>query len=100
MKTRWLPILVGLVAGLIVAAWSFLQSPRPAICVLLQTPLIWFGSFIDGLHIFPRESLIGLIVVVPAWFIYWACLGALGGLLLQLPFRLLRKSRLPERDTD
>jgi len=100
MKAKWLPALAGMVAGVAFGAWSFLQNPRPAICVFLQAPLIWVASYMDSLRIFPRESLVGLIVVVPAWFIYWACLGALGGLLLQLPFRLLRKSRRPGRGTD
>jgi hypothetical protein len=99
MKTKWLPILAGAMAGFVVGAWSFLQSPRPAICVFLQAPLVWLGSCIDSLRIFPRESLAGLIVVVPLWFIYWACLGAVTGLLLRWLFRLFWKRSHNESGT-
>jgi hypothetical protein len=91
--TKWLPVLAGLVIGVILAAWLLPQNPRPAICVFLQKPLLWLFSYIDSLRIVPRESPGGLIFIIPLWFIYWACFGALIGFLLRLSFCLFRKRR-------
>jgi hypothetical protein len=91
--TKWLPVIAGSVVGTVFADWALFQNPRPAICVFLQTPLIWLFSYIDRLRIFPSESLGGLIIVIPLWFVYWACLGALIGFLLRLSFCLFRKWR-------
>lgn len=85
---RWCLVLAGVAVGIIFADWTLLQNPRPVICRFLQTPLVWFVSLIDDLHIIPGESLIGVIVVVPLWYFYWALFGGLSGALLRLLFRL------------
>lgn len=94
---KWTPSWTGFVTGLCFAGWMFFQDPRPAFCVFLQTPLLWLCSYIDSLRIYPRESLAGLVIVIPLWFIYWACLGAVTGFLVRLSFHLLR--RLKRHDT-
>jgi TRAP-type C4-dicarboxylate transport system permease small subunit len=94
---KWTLIWVGFVAGLAFAGWSLFQEPRPAFCVFLQAPLTWFFNYADNLHIFHRESLAGLAFVIPMWFIYWACLGAVTGFLVRLLFHLFR--RLKRHDT-
>jgi hypothetical protein len=88
---KWTPIWFGLVVGIAFAGWSLSQEPKPAFCVFLQTPLTWLFNYIDSLRIYPRESLAGLVFAIPLWFIYWACFGALVGLLLRLLFCLLQK---------
>jgi TRAP-type C4-dicarboxylate transport system permease small subunit len=93
---KWTLIWVGFVAGLAFAGWSLFQDPRPAFGVFLQTPLMLLFSYVDNLHIFHRESLAGLVLVIPLWFIYWACLGALLGLLFQWLLWMFR--RLKRRD--
>jgi hypothetical protein len=96
MKTKEFPISAGVIAGIIFAAWLFFQEPRPSVCVFLQAPLIWFISRLNG--VFPSESLAGLILVIPLWFLYWACLGALGVLLLRFMLRQFWKWRSHEND--
>ena len=90
---KWTPSWAGFVVGLCFAGWTFFQDPRPAFCVFLQAPLLWLCSYIDSLRIYPRESLAGLVILIPLWFIYWGCLGALVSLLLRLLFYLLQKLR-------
>jgi hypothetical protein len=89
---KWTPIWFGFVVGIAFAGWSLSQEPKPAFCVFLQTPLTWLFNYIDSLRIYPRESLAGLVFAIPLWFIYWACLGALVGLLLRLLLYLWRRS--------
>lgn len=96
VKTRGVPISAGVVAGIVFAAWLFFQEPRPVVCVFLQAPLIWFFSRLKG--VFPSESLAGLILVIPLWFLYWACLGGLGALLLRFICGLFWKWRSHEND--
>jgi hypothetical protein len=91
---KWFLVLAGVVAGAAFADWTLFQNPRPAFCVFLQAPFIWFCSYVDRLHIFPAESLFSLVFVIPLWFVYWMCLGALIGFLLQLPIFLFWKWRL------
>jgi len=93
---KWSLVLAGIVAGAVFADWALYQNPRPAFCVFLQTPLFCFFSYIDHLRIIPHDSLAWLGIIVPFWFIYWACLGALVGLLFRLSFCLFWK--LKHRD--
>jgi hypothetical protein len=90
---KWIQVLVGFVVGLFFAGWLIQQNPRPAISVFLQTPLNWVFNYIESFHIYPRESLAGLAIGIPLWFIYWGSLGALVSVLLRLLFFAFRKLR-------
>jgi hypothetical protein len=72
--TKWLSILGGFLAGMVLGGWVFFQNPQPAICIFLETPLKWICNYIDNLHLGPRDAVGGLILVIPLLFIYWACL--------------------------
>jgi hypothetical protein len=90
---KWTSVWIGLFAGLAFALWAIFQNPRPAFCVFLQTPYVQLCSSLSDSHNFPNESLAGLIIVVPLWFIYWACFGALIGLLMRFLVFLFRLFR-------
>jgi hypothetical protein len=75
------PLLTGFVVGIVFACCLFAVHPKPAIIMFLEKPLSWTASLIDSLRLFPKESLEGLIIAMPLWFLYWGCLGALIGLL-------------------
>ena len=90
---KWIPVSVGSAVGLVFGVVTFFQNPRPAVCVFLQTPMLWVCDAIDKARVFPKESLEGLIVVIPLWFIYWTVLGALLGFLLWLMFKLFIRLR-------
>lgn len=90
---KWTSIWLGFVVGLAFGGWLFFRNPQPAICILLETPLMWICNYIDSLHLGPRDAIGGLILVIPLLLIYWACLGALVGFLLQSLFWLFRKLR-------
>jgi hypothetical protein len=79
---KWIPIVVGSFTGFVLGGWLFIQQPRPPFCTSLAAPFMWFMSYVDNLRLFPRESLIGLFFVVPLWFVYWSCLGAILGCLV------------------
>jgi hypothetical protein len=96
LMSKSVPIAVGSVAGLLFAGVTFLLQPRPGVVVFLQAPVMWVCNAIDNARIFPRESLAGLVVVVPLWFGYWICLGGFVGFLFWWAFR--RCSRLKSHD--
>jgi hypothetical protein len=89
MKKR-IPVLVGFVAGLFFAAWLIGQIPRSAFYLFLQKPVDWVVDYID-VHIYPNESMGGMAITIPFWFLYWGCLGALVCLLLQLSYYRFRR---------
>jgi hypothetical protein len=87
--TKWLLILGGILAGMVLGGWFLFQNPRPAICQFFQAPLMYFFAYLDQ-HTRP-PGLRALAIVIPLWFLYWAFLGALVGFLLWLSFCLSRK---------
>lgn len=90
---KWTLVWLGFVVGLAFGSWVFFQNPQPAICIILETPLKWIFSSIDKSHLGPRDAVGGLILVIPLLLIYWACIGALIGVVLRSLLRLLWKSK-------
>jgi hypothetical protein len=85
----FLPIFLGGLFGICFGGITFFENPRPTICVFLQKPLISLFSYLDTQS--PPPGLEGLIIIIPVWFIYWACLGTLIGFLLKIAFSLFLK---------
>jgi xanthine/uracil permease len=93
---KWIPVLVGFVAGLCFGIWWFFRNVnvntdnRP----FYAEPFIWVVHFFRTL-IEPKK--LDLPAVVLLWFIYFAGLGALLGFLFQLLLGMFR--RLKQRDS-
>jgi hypothetical protein len=88
IKKGRIPVLFGFVIGLFFGAWLIGQIPRSPINLFLQKP---FNLVFDNFHIFPSDSLGGLAIEIPLWFVYWGCLGALVCFLLQLLYYTFRR---------
>jgi hypothetical protein len=89
MKYR-ISVWVGFVAGFFFAAWLIGQIPRSAVYLFLQKPFDWIVDYID-IHIYPNESLGGMAIEIPFWFLYWGCLCALVCFLFQLLYYKFRR---------
>jgi hypothetical protein len=90
---KWLPVLVGIVAGLCFGIWSFFQNVNTNYRPFYAEPVIWVGNLLRALF-GPRE--IDLPFMVLLWFIYCVCLGALFGFLFQLFFDMFRRLKRPD----
>jgi hypothetical protein len=87
---KWIPVLVGFVAGLCFGIWWFFQSintnSRPP---FFAEPVIWVVNFLRPLGGPGRRDLTPVVVLL--WFIYCSFLGALLGFLFQLALYMFRR---------
>ncbi len=86
---RWVPILAGFGAGIVLAFCLLCLKSRPTEDTFLEAPVNWAMSVLE--RSIPALGFGAVLVFFLVWLLYWSCLGALLGLLLQSALRLFRR---------
>jgi hypothetical protein len=86
---KWIPVLVGIVAGLGLGIWAFFQSVNSNNHPFYAVPFIWVVNSLGPLGGPGRRDLTPVVGLL--WFLYCACLGAILGLVFQLLFSMFRR---------
>lgn len=85
---KWIPLLAGCGGGLILAFCLLCLKLRPTEDTFIEAPVNWALILLE--RSIPTLGLAEIVAFLVTWFLYWSCLGALVGLLLQMALRMFR----------
>jgi hypothetical protein len=86
---KWIPVLAGFGAGFALALCLLCLTPRPTEDTFIEAPVNWASVLLE--RSIPTLGLGEIVAFLVIWFLYWSCLGALLGLLLQSALRMFHR---------